>query len=205
MCAVTAAPGDAMQSRNPADITQLLSAARAGDETAVEAFWRLVHGELHALAARALEHERPGHTLPPTALVNEAYLRLLGREQLPWENRAHFFGAAAQAMRRILVDHARARQRLRRGGQVKPVSLDEVEPPGIEGNFDFVELDEALQRLAQLDPRLVQVVELRFFAGMSVAEIARMLGVATGTVAGDWKIARLWLHRELGRNDDDGP
>lgn len=194
-----------MQSRNPADITQLLSAARAGDETAVEAFWRLVHGELHALAARALEHERPGHTLPPTALVNEAYLRLLGREQLPWENRAHFFGAAAQAMRRILVDHARARQRLRRGGQVKPVSLDEVEPPGIEGNFDFVELDEALQRLAQLDPRLVQVVELRFFAGMSVAEIARMLGVATGTVAGDWKIARLWLHRELGRNDDDGP
>ena len=194
-----------MQYRNPADITQLLSAARAGDGAAVEAFWRLVHGELHALATRALEHERPGHTLPPTALVNEAYLRLLGREQLPWENRAHFFGAAARAMRRILVDHARARQRLRRGGQVRPVSLDEVEPPGIEGNFDLVELDEALQRLAQFDARLVQVVELRFFAGMSVAGIARLLGVATGTVAGDWKIARLWLHRELGRNDGDGP
>ena len=186
----------------PSDVSQLLGQARAGDASAVEAFWRHVHGELRRLAARVLAEERPDHTLPPTALVSEAYLRLLGPEPLPFDSRAHFFGAAARAMRRILVEHARARQRQRRGGNLHAVPLAEVELPGMAPNLDLLALDEALEQLGQLDPRLAQVVELRFFAGLSVVETAGILGVATGTVAGDWKIAQLWLRRQLGRGDD---
>jgi RNA polymerase sigma factor (TIGR02999 family) len=182
-------------------VTQMLHRAQEGDASASESFWRLVHAELRALARRALAHERTSLTLPPTALVNEAYLRLLGPDPLPWENRAHFFGAAARAMRRILVDHARARNRKKRAGRMDAVHLSEVELEAAEPNLDLLALDEALERLARVDRRMVQVVELRYFAGMTVAETARVLGVSTGTVAGDWKIARMWLHREISKGD----
>jgi RNA polymerase sigma factor (TIGR02999 family) len=182
-------------------LTQMLHRAQGGDASASESFWRLVHADLRALARRELAHERSSLTLPPTALVNEAYLRLLGPDPLPWANRAHFFGAAARAMRRILVDHARARRRQKRAGRMDAVPLSEVELAAGERSLDLLALDEALERLASRDRRLVQVVELRYFAGMTVAETARVLGVSTGTVAGDWKIARMWLHREIGKGD----
>jgi len=186
------------------DLTHLLQQAHAGDASACESFWRLVHADLRALAKGELDHERCNHTLPPTALVHEAYLRLLGPEPLPWHNRAHFFGAAARAMRRVLVDHARARHRQKRSTAIAAVSLAEVEVAAPAPDLDLLSLDEALQRLAQIDQRMVQVVELRFFAGLAVAEIARLLGVSTGTVGSDWKIARMWLHRELGKEEANG-
>ena len=182
-------------------VTLLLQKAQAGDEQASESFWWLVHGELRALAERLLHHERSNHTLPPTALVNEACLRLLGPDPLPWKNRAHFFGAAARAMRRILVDHARARDRKKRAGRFDELPLSEVRLDAEEHNVDLLALDEALDGLGRLDQRMLQVVELRFFAGMTVVEIARILGVSTGTVAGDWKIARMWLLQQIGKRD----
>lgn len=163
-----------------------------------------MHADLRALARCELDHERSNHTLPPTALVNEAYLRLQGPEPLPWQNRVHFLGAAARAMRRVLIDHARARHRRKRAGGIAAVPLSEVELAAPAPDLDLLALDEALQRLARLDQRMVQVVELRFFAGLTVAEIARVLGVSTGTVGSDWKIARLWLHREIHGSGADG-
>lgn len=186
-------------------ITRLLQRAHAGDAAASESFWQLVHADLRELARGELGHERRNHTLAPTALVHEAFLRLQGTERLPWQSRAHFFGAAARAMRRVLVDHARARRRLKRAGALAAVPLvDDTPAATAPPAIDLLALDEALERLSRLDPRMVQVVELRFFAGLSVAEIARLLEVSTGTVGGDWKIARMWLHRELSKGGGDG-
>lgn len=187
-------------------ITRLLQRARAGDAAASDSFWWLVQEDLHELAEGELRHERRNHTLAPTALVHEAFLRLHGSEPLRWENRAHFFGAAARAMRRVLVDHARARHRRKRAGGLAALPLGDAEPAAARAAraVDLLALDEALERLRALDPRMVQVVELRFFAGLTIAEIGRLLGVSAATLASDWKIARMWLHRELGKGCGDG-
>jgi RNA polymerase sigma factor (TIGR02999 family) len=180
------------------NVTQLLAAWSGGDQAALEALTPLVHQELHRLAARYMAGERPGHILQATALVNEAYLRLVDWKDVRWQNRAHFFGMAAQIMRRILVDVARSRGRAKRGGAQLQVSLSAAAsvPAAIE-SVDLVELDEALGRLEALDPRQSRVVELRFFAGLSLEETAHVLDVSVGTVRRDWSLARAWLYREL--------
>jgi RNA polymerase sigma factor (TIGR02999 family) len=197
---ITSFPSNADSS----NVTRLLRRAQAGDASACESFWRLVHADLRAMASGELDHERRGHTLPPTALVNEAFLRLQGPVPLPWQNRAHFFGAAARAMRRVLVDHARARRRRKRNGGNAAVPLSELELAAPAPGLDLLALDEALEHLGRIDQRMVQVVELRFFAGLPVETIAQLLGVSTGTVGSDWKIARMWLHRELSKGEADG-
>jgi RNA polymerase sigma-70 factor (ECF subfamily) len=174
----------------------LIERARDGDRPSLEALWNHVYAELQSLARREFASERKSHTLQPTALVNEAYLRLVGNGQVPWQNRAHFFGAAAQAMRRVLVDHARARAAGKRAGQ-HATRLETDAQVADEQGVDVVALHEALERLARLDPRKARVVELRFFAGLGVREIADILGVAIGTVSGDWRVAKMWLHREM--------
>jgi RNA polymerase sigma-70 factor, ECF subfamily len=156
-----------------------------------------VYPELRRLAGRLMRHERQGHTLQPTALVHDAYVSLVGPDDANFENRAHFFGAAARAMRRILVDHARAHAAQKRGGGFTHVPLDEALGHGAAGNVALLELDDALERLAALDPRAVQVVELRVFGGLTVPETAAALGVSARTVDGDWGMARLWLARAL--------
>ena len=177
-------------------ITELLAAARGGDEAAGEAVARAVHDELRSLAAAYLRRERPDHTLQPTALVHEAYLRMLGQSQVEWRNRSHFFGIAAQAMRRLLVDHARKNLAARRDGGVA-VTLDE----GIEGSesagYDVLGVHEALNALAKLDPRQAQIVELKFFVGLSLDEIAEVVEVSVATVSREWAMARAWLQQEL--------
>lgn len=181
----------------PAAMTQLLNRANQGDQSATDELFPLVYDELRLLAAKYLAGERPGHTLQPTALVHEAYLRLLGPEETNWENRRHFFAAAALAIRRILVDHARGRAREKRGGSAhrEPVS-DEI--IAIEGtDVDLIALDEALTRLAAMDREIAEIVELRFFGGLSVEETAQSLGISPSTVARQWRFARTWLHREL--------
>jgi len=177
-----------------ADITQLLSRWRRGDEAAFSELFPLLYGELRRLAQSYLNQENDGHTLQGTALVHEAYLRLLGQNEVDWQNRGHFFAVAAQAMRRILVDHARKQTARKRRGTV--VSLDEGLVLGTDLSH-FTELDEALTRLSEMDARRAQVVEMRFFGGMSGEEIAGHLAVSPATVQRDWLIARAWLYREL--------
>jgi RNA polymerase sigma factor (TIGR02999 family) len=181
-----------------ANLTQLLAAWSAGDESALEALTPLVHDELHRLASRYMAGERPGHVLQATALVNEAYVRLVDWKGVRWQNRAHFFAMAAQIMRRILVDVARTRNRAKRGKGQLHVSVSEAAdvPAGAAG-IDLVALDDALDGLAALDARQSRVVELRFFGGLSLEESAHVLGVSVGTVRRDWSLARAWLHREL--------
>jgi RNA polymerase sigma factor (TIGR02999 family) len=186
-------------------ITQLLVAWNNGDEVALEQLTPLVHAELHRLAKRYMAGERPGHVLQTTALVNEAYLRLIDWKSVQWQNRTHFFGLAAQIMRRILVDFTRAQHREKRGGDALQVALSEAGNIGQEQNPDLVALDDALQALEKLNPRQARVVELRFFAGLSQKETAEVLKVSVGTVRRDWSIAEAWLYRELSRtatNDD---
>jgi RNA polymerase sigma factor (TIGR02999 family) len=178
-------------------VTQLLLAWSKGDQTALEKLTPLVYGELHRLARRYMAQERPGHTLEATALVNEAYLRLVDSRDVRWRNRAHFFAVSAQLMRRILVDFARARRYQKRGGEVRRVSLDEALVVTGERGADLVALDDALQALAGVDPRKSRVVELRFFGGLSVRETAEALDVSPDTVMRDWKFAKTWLLREL--------
>ncbi|MBC7843082.1 MAG: sigma-70 family RNA polymerase sigma factor [Gemmatimonadaceae bacterium] len=177
-------------------ITELLAAARGGDTAASEAVARAVHDELRALAAGYLRRERADHTLQPTALVHEAYLRLLGQQNVEWRNRSHFFGIAAQAMRRLLVDHARRNLAARRDGGVA-VTLDE----GLEGSqtagYDVLGVHEALNALAKLDPRQARIVELKFFVGLSLEEIAEVVEVSVATVSREWAMARAWLQQEL--------
>jgi RNA polymerase sigma-70 factor, ECF subfamily len=183
---------------NPAHaVTRLLERAQQGDGSATNELFPLVYDELRALAQRNLADERANHTLSPTALVNEAYLRLVGPGETPWQNRAHFFGAAAQAIRRILTDHARTRNRQKRGGGRQRVPLDEQAVQGVASDVDFLALDEALTKLAALDPHKARVVELRFYAGLPVESVAAALGVSTSTVARDWAFARVWLKREM--------
>ena len=160
----------------------------------------VVYAELHRQATSFLRRERIGHTLQATALINEAYLKLVDQRDVNWKNRAHFFGIAAQAMRRILVDHAKARHRNKRGGNAENLPLEAAEfAASGEGSVDLIELDEALNRLAQLDERQSRIVELRFFSGMSVEETAEALRISTATVKNEWRTAKAWLFQELNR------
>jgi len=180
------------------NVTQLLVAWGTGDRAALEALTPLVHQELHRLAARHMAGERPGHVLQATALVNEAYLRLVDWKDVRWQNRAHFFAMAAQLMRHVLVDVARTRDRAKRGHGQLHVSLSEAaEVPTTAERVDLVALDDALKVLEGLDARQARVVELRFFGGLSLEEAAHVLDVSVGTVRRDWSLARAWLYREL--------
>jgi len=181
----------------PAEITRLLKAWGRGDAAAMDQLAPLVYGELHHIAHGRMRKESPGHSLQTTALVNEAYLRLVNANEVDWQDRAHFFAVSAQMMRRILVDSARARDSEKRGGGVARISLDES-IDGIEECFgEVLALDDALHALAKMDPRKATVVELRFFGGLSVAETAAVLRVSEQTVLRDWKLARAWLMREM--------
>jgi len=182
------------------DITDLLLAWSKGDQTALEKLTPLVYQELHRLARCYLRGEHSGHTLQTTALVHEAYLRLVEASRMRWQNRAHFFAVSAQLMRHILVDFARARRNLKRGGGAEQVSLDEALTISPERSAELVALDEALTALARLDERQSKVVELRFFGGLTEAEIAEVLQVSPRTVSGDWNLARSWLLRELSKS-----
>ena len=181
----------------PGSVTDLLRAWRAGDETALARLTPLVHEELRRIARRCMRGERAGHSLQATALVNEAYLRLVGVQHVNWQNRAHFLAMAARLMRRVLVDIARARRYQKRGAGAIQVSLSDARhAPG--RSRDVVSLDEALHALGGVDERKSRVVELRFFGGLSVAETAAVLAVSPETVMRDWKLARAWLRREMG-------
>ena len=182
---------------SPGDVTRLLIDWSDGNRAAVDQLMPLVYGELHRLAASYMRRERAGHTLQPTALVNEAYFRLVDQERIQWKSRAQFFGIAAQAMRRILVDHARGRQSAKRQGREQQVSLDDVNLPAGGRTADLVALDDALTGLARFDSRLGRVVELRVFGGLTIEETAAVLGVSGSTVINDYRIARAWLYREL--------
>jgi RNA polymerase sigma factor (TIGR02999 family) len=188
-----------MQTHSPKEITRLLVAWGDGDESALEELTPLVHEELHRLAHHYMGRERPGHTLQTTALVNEAYVRLIDWKNVRWQNRAHFFAVSAQLMRRILVDFARSRGYQKRGGGAQATTLDDAAFVSDEKGADMVALDEALVSLAELDARQSKVVELRFFGGLSIEEAAEVLNVSPGTVRRDWSLARAWLHRELSK------
>ncbi len=179
------------------EITELLGQMSDDNPGAMSELMARVYGELHRLAAAYMRRERGDHTLQTTALVHEAYLRLVGQRDIAWKNRAHFLGVAAQMMRRVLVDHARAHLCRRRGGPQQRVSLDEVCISPRTHSADLVALDEALTRLAQIDARQAQIVELRFFGGLTAEETAKILGVSTKTVNRDWLVARAWLHGEI--------
>jgi RNA polymerase sigma factor (TIGR02999 family) len=179
------------------DITELIAEVRKGNAAASDDLFQRVYGELRRLAASYMRHERPDHTLQPTALVHEAYLRLIDQRNLPGESRAHFFGVAANVMRRILVDHARAHRANKRGGRDVKVPLDDAPALAVENPDYLVDLDDALERLAALDPRQARIVELRFYGGLSVEEAAAILSIAPRTVDRDWRIARGWLRRQL--------
>jgi RNA polymerase sigma factor (TIGR02999 family) len=184
-------------------VSALLRAWSDGDQNALDQLTPIVYDELRRLAGHYLRRERPGHSLQATALVNEAYLRLVDYKRMRWENRAHFFAVSAQLMRRILVDHAR-RHNLKRGGDVQHVALEDTAVVGGGRDENLVALDDALQALARIDPRKAQVVELRFFGGLSVDETAEVLKVSTVTVMRDWGTARTWLYREMGGGVGDG-
>jgi RNA polymerase sigma factor (TIGR02999 family) len=177
----------------------LLLAWNDGDQDALAALTPLVHQELHRLAARYMAGERPGHVLQPTALVNEAYMRLVDWKAVQWQNRAHFLGMAAQIMRHVLVDVARTRGRAKRGRGRVHVTLTEAEQLADSQGADLVALDDALKTLAAMNERQSRVVELRFFGGLSLEEVAHVVDVSVGTVRRDWSLARAWLHRELSR------
>ena len=184
-----------MTALSPRDVTRLLVAWSDGDEAALGTLAPLVEGELRRIAAHHMAHERPGHVLQTTALVNEAYIRLIEWKRVPWQNRAQFFGVAAQMMRRILVDLARKRQSAKREGVA--VSLSQADGVATVRSPDLVALDAALEELAELAPRQARVVELRFFGGLSHEETAHVLDVSAGTVRRDWTLAQAWLYRAL--------
>jgi RNA polymerase sigma-70 factor, ECF subfamily len=179
------------------EVTRLLVELRSGNPEAEAKLIPLVHQHLHRLAARYMRRERPDHTLQATALVNEAYLRLVSQEGTDWRDRVHFFGVASRLMRQILVEHARARQAGKRGGKVEKLPLDQALEVSPARSRELIELDDALESLGRLDPQQVRVVELRFFGGLTVEETAEVLGISPRTVKRDWRVARLWLHREL--------
>jgi RNA polymerase sigma factor (TIGR02999 family) len=189
------------ESAKPAsgELTQLLIAWSSGDARALDQLAPLVYAELHRLAHRYMNRENAGHTLQTTALVHEAFLRLLGNPQESWQNRAHFYAIAAQMMRRILVDYARANLRAKRGGKLTRIALEDIGLPGSDPalNPDVIALDAALEKLAEIDLRRSRVVELRFFGGLSVEETAVVLQVSPDTVVRDWRVARAWLFRYL--------
>jgi len=180
------------------NVTQLLLAWQAGDHAALDKLLPAIQPELRRIARRHMAGERRGHVLQPTALVNEAYLRLAASQDVQWQGRAHFFAVAAQVMRRILVDHARERARGKRGGGAFRISLSDAENLAKPRQADVVALDDALNALEKFDHRKSKVVELRFFGGLSLQETADVLHVSVGTVRRDWSLARAWLYRELG-------
>ena len=179
------------------EVTQLLVAWGNGDQVARDQLMSVVYQELHRLAHQYMKRESPGHTLQTSALVNEAFMRLIDQKDVRWQNRAHFFGIAAQMMRRILVDYARSRNYAKRGGGARQISLDEGLTVSLERSAEVVQVHEALEQLAKFDPRKSQIVELRFFGGLSIEETARVLGVSQGTVMRDWTLAKAWLRKEI--------
>jgi RNA polymerase sigma factor (TIGR02999 family) len=187
----------------PQDVTQLLLAWSEGDPAALDQLIPLVHAELHRLAKQYLRNERAGHSLQATALVNEAYLRLVDARQIRWQNRAHFFAVSARLIRRILVDAARKRGYRKRGGDTRHVPLDEALTIGQQPDEDLMALHEALCSLAELDARKGQVVEMRFFGGLTVDETAEVLRVSPETVRRDWRLAKSWLRRRLSEEETD--
>lgn len=190
-------PSDDPPPAEAAAVTRLLARIRSGDRYATDELIPLVYDQLRQLAERHLNQERLGHTLQPTALAHEAYLRLVGPGE-SWENRAHFFGAASRAIRRILVEHARGRARLKRGGDRARVDFEDIEPEATLADEQLLVLDEALARLAEGDEQKARVVELRFFGGLSEKEVAEVIGVSERTVSRAWQFARAWLRREMG-------
>lgn len=179
------------------DVTRLLINWTNGDKGALEELMPLVYGELRRLAGRYLRRERADHTLQSTALVNEAFLRLVDQKNVQWQNRAHFFGVAAQMIRRILVDHARAHQAGKRGGGAPKLSLDEALGVPERKDLDLLALDEALTGLAKMDEQQSRIVELRFFGGLSIEDTAEVLGISPATVKRDWTMAKAWLYRDM--------
>jgi len=191
-------------SASPNSVTEMLLAWREGDEAARDELLTVVYQELHRLAHHYMKRESPGHTLQTSALVNEAYVRLVDQNNVQWQNRAHFYGIAAQMMRRILVDYARNRRYAKRGGGAQKVSLNEALIVSDERSEEVVGVHEALEQLALFDPRKSQIVELRFFAGLSIEETAEVLDVSPGTVMRDWTLAKAWLRREMTNNSSAG-
>ncbi|MGE5414561.1 MAG: sigma-70 family RNA polymerase sigma factor, partial [Syntrophomonadaceae bacterium] len=184
----------------PGEVTRLLIAWNAGDRSAVERLMPLVYAELREIAERHFRRERPGHTLQPTAVVHEAYFRLVDQTRVTWKNRGHFFAIASQAMRRILIDYARAREADKRGGREKPVTLDVgIASPEPVDDVDLLALDEALVRLKELDEPQARIVELRFFGGLSIEETAEAMETSPSSIKREFRSARAWLFRELGR------
>lgn len=181
----------------PENITELLASYGRGNKESLDQLMPIVYDELRRQAARYLRREQAGHTLQTTALIHEAYVRLVDQRNMQWQNRAHFFGIAAQMMRRILVDHARSKKRVKRGGSEIRVSLDDANVAAKGQDLDVVALDQALERLAQIDEQQSKVVELRFFSGLSVEETAEVMSISKSTVKRDWSMAKAWLHREL--------
>jgi len=190
-----------MNETSPPNVTQLLVAWGKGDQQAFNALMPEVQKELHRIAAHYMAMERPGHELQATALINEAYLRLVDWKDIQWADRAHFFGMAANMMRRVLVDYARSRDRVKRGGEAIQVSFMEVVNVPVPQSADVLALDDVLQRLEEIDPRKSQIVEMRFFGGLSLEETAEALNVSVATVRRDWSLARAWLLRELKKKD----
>jgi RNA polymerase sigma factor (TIGR02999 family) len=191
-----------MATRSAHEVTELLQAWSAGDREALERLTPIVHAELHRIAKRYISRERPGHTLQATALVNEAYLRLIDWKNVRWQNRAHFFGVSAQLMRRILVDFARRRPHLK-NMEIRHVALDEAFVVPAQRDADLVALDEALTALALIDERKARIVELRFFGGLSFEEAAEVLNLSKITIVREWNKAKVWLFRELNLKADD--
>ncbi|HSL55848.1 MAG TPA: sigma-70 family RNA polymerase sigma factor [Pyrinomonadaceae bacterium] len=179
------------------EITQLLAEWRDGNQSALDQLYPLVYDELHRLARRYMSRERKGHTLQTTALINEAYVRLVDQRNVAWANRSHFFAISAQIMRRILIDHARRHQYAKRGGGAQQVSLEEAAIVVPDQSEELLRLDEALKSLAEMDPRRSQVVELRYFGGLNNEEIADVLHISENTVTRDWNMARAWLYQQL--------
>jgi RNA polymerase sigma factor (TIGR02999 family) len=193
-----------MTALSPEGVTQLLKAWGNGEQQALDQLIPLVYAELHRLAHRYMVRERKTHTLQPTALVHEAYERLINLRHMSWQNRAHFFGVSAQLMRRILVDYARSRRYNKRGGEWRQVPLNEAVALFRDRQTDIVALDDALHTLAEIDPRKSRVVEMRFFGGLSIKEVAEVLNVSQETAQRDWRLAKVWLLRELGPGTTDG-
>jgi RNA polymerase sigma-70 factor (ECF subfamily) len=186
-----------LKSHPPHEITQLLAEWSDGNQSALDELYPLVYDELHKLARRYMSRERKGHTLQTTALINEAYVRLVDQRNVHWTNRSHFFAISAQIMRRILIDHARRQSYAKRGGGARQVSLEEAATVTSNAGSELIRLDEALKSLAERDPRRSRVVELRYFGGLNNEEIAGVLRVSENTVTRDWNMARAWLYHQL--------
>jgi RNA polymerase sigma factor (TIGR02999 family) len=181
------------------DVTQLLKKWSKGDQSALDEVIPLVHAELRRLARHYMARENPGHTLQTSALINEAYIRLVDQQNMPWQNRGHFFGVAAQVMRHILIDHARKHCYAKRGGGARKISVDEAMMVNDKRAEELVALDDALKALATLDPRKCQIIELRFFGGLSIAETAEVLSISPMTITREWRSAKAWLRREMNK------